>query len=84
MNLNLTLRKALAASTAISLILVSALALVAWRGFSAAVDNIQIEHQKSQPSFDAMQEARFNVVQVQQFLTDVSATAEEGEKKFKK
>ena len=78
MNLNLTVRKALAISTAISLVLMIALTIVSWRGFSNAVESIAVEHTVSQPSFDAMQETRFNVVQVQQFLTDVSATAEDG------
>ena len=78
MKLNLTIRKIILISTAISLVLVLALALVSMRGFSTAVDSIRTEHSVSQPSFAAMRETRFNVVQVQQFLTDVSATADEG------
>ena len=78
MQLNLTVRKTILISTAISLLLVLALSFLTWRGFSTAVQSIQGEHEVSQPSFTAMQETRFNVVQVQQFLTDVSATGEEG------
>jgi len=78
MKLDLTVRKAMAISTLLTLILVTALAVVAWRGFSTAVVSIQSEHEVSQPSFAAMQNIRFNVVQVQQFLTDVSATLDGG------
>jgi methyl-accepting chemotaxis protein len=75
---SLTVRKAIFASTLVSLMLLLMLAFVVWRGFSTAVEKIQLEHEVVQPSFDAMQEVRFSVVQVQQFLTDVSATAESG------
>ncbi len=78
MNLNLTVRKALVISTVISLILMVLLIIVGWRGFSNAIESIQIEHTVSRPSIDAMQQTRFYVVQVQQFLTDVSATSNDG------
>jgi methyl-accepting chemotaxis protein len=75
---NLTVRQTLLLSTGLGLVLLLILSIVSWFGFSAAVDNIRREHEVVQPSFDAMQEARFNIVQIQQFLTDVSATGEEG------
>ena len=74
----LTVRKTIVVSTVVSLALLLVLAFVVWRGFTTAVEKIQHEHEVVQPSFEAMQEVRFGVVQVQQFLTDVSATAEPG------
>jgi methyl-accepting chemotaxis protein len=74
----LTVRKTIIVSTVVSLALLLVLAFVVWRGFTTAVEKIQHEHEVVQPSFEAMQEVRFGVVQVQQFLTDVSATAEPG------
>ena len=49
-----------------------------WWGFNKGRDAADREHAVTQPAVEAMLRTRANVVQIQQFLTDVSATAEEG------
>jgi methyl-accepting chemotaxis protein len=78
MKINLTVRSTIIVSTLSSLVFLLALSIIAWTGFSSAIDNIGLEHEVSRPTDAAMRETRFSVVQVQQFLTDVSATAEAG------
>ena len=78
MKTNWTVRSTIVASTLSSLVFLLALSVIAWTGFSSAIDNIGLEHEVSRPTDAAMRETRFSVVQIQQFLTDVSATAEAG------
>ena len=65
---------------ATTLIVVAILILngVVWWGFHEGIVAADREHQVTQPAVEAMLRARASVVQIQQFLTDVSATAEEG------
>ncbi len=72
----LTIRRIIIFSTVISLLLLLGLSVVSWKGFSFARDDIRTEHSVMQPTDTALREARFWVVQIQQFLTDVSATGE--------
>ncbi len=71
-----TIKKIIALSTLFGLVLLGILLGVVWRGFSSSIDASHNEHQVSQKAMLAMLQARFNVVQIQQFLTDVSATGE--------
>lgn len=73
-----TVRNTLIVSTLSGVILLAILSVVAWTGFTSQIDRLRLEHTVSQPARAAMADTRFNVVQVQQFLTDVSATADPG------
>ena len=65
---------------ATTLIVVAILILngVVWWGFNEGIVAADHEHEVTQPAVEAMLRTRASVVQIQQFLTDVSVTAEEG------
>jgi methyl-accepting chemotaxis protein len=71
-----SVRKSILVSTGFGLLLLAVLLFMVWRGFAAATASSGREHATTQPALLAMLETRFNVVQIQQFLTDVSATAD--------
>jgi methyl-accepting chemotaxis protein len=73
---SLTVKKTITLSTVSSLVLLAVLLGVVWQGFSRSVEASRHEHQVMQKATLAMLQTRFNVVQIQQFLTDVSATGE--------
>ncbi|MBI4985422.1 MAG: methyl-accepting chemotaxis protein [Rhodocyclales bacterium] len=73
----MTVRNILFASTLFSLLLLAALLTMVWMGFTSSVEATRHEHKVTQPAVAAMQSTRFHVVQIQQFLTDVSATGDE-------
>jgi methyl-accepting chemotaxis protein len=73
-----SVRKVLTVAIAFSVLAILVFVTITWRGFSRDLETSRHEHEVTQPALQAMLLARFNVVQVQQFLTDVSATAEPG------
>ena len=75
---NLSIKKLLVFSTLFGAGLLCVLLMVVSSGFSSSIEASREEHQISQKALLTMLEARFNVVQIQQFLTDVSATGELG------
>ncbi|RTL55828.1 MAG: hypothetical protein EKK46_05715 [Rhodocyclaceae bacterium] len=76
MSSSLTVKKTITRSTGFGLLLLGILLAVVWIGFSSSINESRYEHQVSQKAILAMLQTRFNVVQIQQFLTDVSATGE--------
>jgi PAS domain-containing protein len=72
-----SLRKLLQIAIGIAVLAIVVLLAVVWRGIGLNIDASRHEHEVTQPAVQAMLLARFNVVQIQQFLTDVSATADE-------
>ena len=78
MSKQFTVRNIILLSTTVSLFLLMSLSVISWKGFSSAIDDARTEHLIAQPSDVAMRETRFWIVQIQQFLTDVSATGETG------
>jgi methyl-accepting chemotaxis protein len=73
----MTVRRLIALSTTVTLFVLVFLLSVVWWGFRQADESIGEENAVAIPALLAMLEVRFDVVQVQQFLTDVSATGEE-------
>ncbi len=71
-----TIKKLIAVATTVAVLLILALVAVAWSGFDRNLDSLRAERGVTQPALRAMLQARFHVVQVQQFLTDVSATGD--------
>ena len=71
-----SVRKSLTVAIAVTLVLILLLVGVVWRGFGAGMAATEREHQVAQPALTAILGVRFNVVQIQQFLTDVAATGE--------
>ena len=74
----MTIRKMMMVSLAFTIVLLASLIGVSWRGLATTQDAMAQEHETAQPALVAMLQSRFHIVQIQQFLTDVSATAEEG------
>ena len=71
-----TIRKLIAVATTLAVLLILTLVAVAWFGFDRNLDALRTEREVTQPALRAMLQARFHVVQIQQFLTDVSATGD--------
>jgi methyl-accepting chemotaxis protein len=74
----MNVRKSLMLSMLFSVALLVALLATVWTGFTHSIESTRHEHEVAQPALNAMLEAKFSVVQIQQFLTDVSATGDEG------
>ncbi len=74
----MNVRKSLMVSMLFSVALLMALLATVWMGFTHSIESTRHEHEVAQPALNAMLEAKFSVVQIQQFLTDVSATGDEG------
>jgi methyl-accepting chemotaxis protein len=74
----MNVRKSLLLSMLFSVALLMALLATVWTGFTQSIESTRHEHEVAQPALNAMLEAKFSVVQIQQFLTDVSATGDEG------
>jgi methyl-accepting chemotaxis protein len=74
----LTIRRLVSLFTLVTLILLGVLIFTIWSGFRTAQDNARNANTVALPALVAILETRFYVVQVQQFLTDVSATGENG------
>ena len=72
----MNVRRLMTLSTAASLVLLSALLLLVWSGFRQASQSTRDENTVALPALVAMLEARFDVVQVQQFLSDAAATGQ--------
>ena len=73
---SMTVRKIIAISSAFTVLLVAILLGVVWNGFTRGIEVTRHEHEVTQKAILAMLEARFHVVQVQQFISDVSATGD--------
>lgn len=74
----MTIRRLVSLFTLVTLILLGVLIFTIWSGFRTAQDNARNANTVALPALVAILETRFYVVQVQQFLTDVSATGENG------
>ncbi|MBK9019977.1 MAG: methyl-accepting chemotaxis protein [Sulfuritalea sp.] len=74
----MNVRKSLLVSMLFSVALLMALLATVWMGFTHSIESTRHEHEVTQPALNAMLEAKFSVVQIQQYLTDVSATGDEG------
>ncbi len=74
----MSLRQIIAVSMISNLLLMVILLTMVALGFNRSVNASRHEHQVTQAAMVAMLDARFHVVQVQQFLTDVGATGERG------
>jgi methyl-accepting chemotaxis protein len=74
----MTVRRLIFLSTAVMLIVLSTLVSYVWWGFQQASESIDDENSVAVPALVSMLQIRFDVVQIQQFLTDVSATGETG------
>ena len=72
----MTIRRLISLFTLATLVLLSVLIFTLWSGFRNALETSRDENTVALPALVSMLETRFNVVQVQQFLTDVSATGE--------
>jgi hypothetical protein len=75
---SMTIRRLISLFTLATLDLIGVLVFTLWSGFRAAQASARDANAVALPALVAMLEARFSVVQVQQFLTDVSATGESG------
>ena len=75
-NRQMSLRRLVLISGAIPLALLGALLATLWQGLQGAGQSIRQEHALVLPAVEAMADARFQIVQIQQFLTDVSATGD--------
>ncbi len=73
----MTVRNTLIASTLFTLLLLAALLIMVWMGFTRSIHGTRYEHEVTQPAVVSMLSTRFHVVQIQQFLTDVSATGDD-------
>ena len=73
----MTIRRLLMLSSLASLAAILLLSGLTWIGFGDAARATEEENHRALPALIAIKEARFNIVQVQQYLTDVSATADE-------
>jgi methyl-accepting chemotaxis protein len=72
----MTIRRLISLSTAAALVFLAVLVFTSWSGLRTAIETSRDENTVALPALVAMLETRFNVVQVQQYLTDVSATGE--------
>ena len=64
-------------STVATIVLLAILLFTQWSGFQAAHERSHTTNTVALPALLAMLESRFDVVQIQQFLTDVSATGDD-------
>jgi len=74
---NLRIRQLLVLALSLITLSVGALAVIFW----SLADDVHHKAEEQQNSFNtmlALKEARFNTIQIQQFLTDVSATGDDG------
>jgi methyl-accepting chemotaxis protein len=74
----MTIRKLMMLSLAFTTLMLAILIGTSWRGIASTQEAIAMEHETAQPALVAMLQTRFNIVQIQQFLTDVSATGDDG------
>jgi methyl-accepting chemotaxis protein len=72
----MTIRRLMYISTALTLAMLLVLVLVVRSGFRQAIESSHQENSVALPSLVAMLETRFHVSQIQQYLSDVSATGE--------
>jgi methyl-accepting chemotaxis protein len=72
----MTVRKTLLVSTLFGLLLLTALLVTVWLGFSDGLDAARHDHEVSQRAVVAILDARYDAVQIQQYLTDMSATGD--------
>jgi len=72
----MTIRKMLFASTAFTLVLLMALLAAVTLGFNHTKAAVQNEQQVTQRARVAILDARYDIVQIQQYLTDMSATGD--------
>jgi methyl-accepting chemotaxis protein len=72
----MTIRRLISLSTAITLAVLGVLVFSVWSGFRQAKESSREENAVALPALVAMLETRFQVIQIQQYLTDVSATGE--------
>ena len=64
--------KLIAVATTLAVGLILALVAVAWFGFERNLESVRTERDVTQPALQSMLLARFNVVQIQQFLVITS------------
>ena len=74
----MTIRRLISIFTFATLVLLCVLIFTLWSNFQNAQESTHDQNAVALPALMAMLETRFNVVQIQQFLTDVSATGESG------
>ena len=74
----MTFRRLISIFTFATLVLLCVLIFTLWSSFRNAQESTHDHNAVALPALVAMLETRFNVVQIQQFLTDVSATGESG------
>ena len=72
----MTIRRLISLFSLATLVFLGVLLITLWFGFRNALQTSDDQNTVALPALVAMLEARFNVVQVQQYLTDVSATGE--------
>ncbi|CAB1370425.1 methyl-accepting chemotaxis protein [Denitratisoma oestradiolicum] len=73
----MSIKRLISLSTLATLLVLGLLCLVIWTGFQSAKNSSKAENAVAVPALVAMLQARFEIVQIQQYLTDVSATGEE-------
>ena len=73
----MSVKRAVHLATAGIIGLVLVINAVAWRGFNADHEAMVAVTEVTEPALVAMVDTRFHVVQIQQFLTDVSATGDD-------
>ena len=72
----MTIRRLITLSTILTLTMLLTLIAVVQHGFRQASDSSHRENTHALPALIAMLEMRFDIVQIQQYLSDVSATGE--------
>ena len=72
----LSVSRTIQLSAAFSIFLLSAMLATGWTGFTYSKHALQHEHEVTAKAQLEILDARFHIVQVQQFLTDASATGE--------
>jgi methyl-accepting chemotaxis protein len=72
----MTIKRLITLSTAATLAVLCLLVFNVWNGFRQSQASSREENAVALPALVAMLDARFQVIQIQQYLTDVSATGE--------
>ena len=72
----LSLRQLVLLSGSVPVILLAILLVTVWHGLQGSARALGHEHTSVQPALAAMADARLQVIQIQQWLTDVSATGD--------
>lgn len=72
----MSIKRLIALSSGTSLLVLALLVFFVWNGFRQAKDSSHEENSVALPALVAMLETRSDVVQIQQYLSDVSATGE--------